>query len=178
MGDPARNLPRTESIALPMIEREDVVFSGKNRIRQVTEKGRGLISILALALRIVDALSEEPAGRSGLETSYFEAELAQAVAERRDSVTHPAAFLIAQSDMEQPAHERSRGDDDRARPKTHSEIGFDACGGVIFNKKPSNVALFEIQPRLFLKNCLHAKLVGFLVTLGPWRADAGSFARV
>ncbi len=66
--DPTRNLPRREGISLPAIEREDIVLSREDGVGKKAEKRRRIIAVLTLAVRIVDALAEEPAGRSRFET--------------------------------------------------------------------------------------------------------------
>ena len=175
MRDPAGNLPRLEGISLPLIEREDVVFSAENSVRKKAEQRRRIVPVLAIALRVVDALPQKSAWRPRFEASDLKTKFAQAVAQRRDSITHATAGLIAQSDMEQAAHECPGGYDDCARPKAHAEIGFHACRDVVFYEQPRDIALLEIEVRLFLENGLHAELIRFLVTLGSRRADAWPF---
>ena len=84
---------------------------------------------------------------------------------RGDGIAHPAAGLVAQSDMEQPAHERACGHDDcTGRKRTPKLVSTPAATPSLTSSR-GDIALLEIEMRLFSKNGLHPELVGLLVTL-------------
>ena len=82
--DPAGNLTHTERAVLPSIEGENLVFVRRHGVGKVAEQRRGVVAVLTFALGIIDAFSKEPARRSRLEASHFEATLEQFVDECRD----------------------------------------------------------------------------------------------
>ena len=176
MRDPAGNLARFEGVPFPLVECEDVVFSGKDRIGQEAEEWRRIVSVLAFTLRVIDALAEKPAGSSGFKAPHLEPQFFQAVAQGGNGIAHPAAGLVAQSDVEQPPHERACGHDDRTGLKAHAKIGLHPGRDAILDQQPGDIALLEIEMRLPFQEGLHPKLVGLLVTLCPRGADTWPLA--
>ena len=66
---------------------------------------------------------------------------------------------------------------ERAR-KANSKVCFHADGSVVLHEQASDISLFQMEMRLLLERCLHAKLVCLLVALRAGRSHARPFASI
>src|SRR4051812_44225027 len=80
--------------------------------------------------------------------------------------------------MEQTAHEGAGGHHDRFSFKPKCEVRLDSTGLPILSHNLGYVTLHQMQIWLPFQPCFGAELVRLLVTLGSWRADAGTLLRV
>jgi hypothetical protein len=146
--------------------------------RQEGEPRNRSVSILSLALREIDRAAVETTWGTCLESCNFEAQGPQAVTQSRYGIAHPPTSLVLFAHVEQTTHEGSGADHDGPGSDAHAERGIDARDGTVFNDQLSDIALMHIQARGSFKDRLHPKLVGLLVTLGPWSTDAGALVDV
>jgi predicted permease len=59
-----------------------------------------------------------------------------------------------------------------------AKIGNDAANLAVLDDQLTDLALLEVEARLAFQGKLHSKLVGLLIALGPWAANAWPFASV
>ena len=74
---------------------------------KVTEKGWGRITILAFALGKIKRAAIESAGGSCLKAFQFETQVPEGVADRGNSIAHPATLLVLLADVHESPHEGS-----------------------------------------------------------------------
>ena len=107
VGDPARNLFHVELTAVAvLVQREELVWRTPMN-RHKTEAWRRIIAVLDLTGGKVDRSTRYAAGCPGLETRYFEIEVAKTIAQRRTWFRHSAAFFNLVADVEKTAQESS-----------------------------------------------------------------------
>ena len=178
VGDPARHLFHVEHGVCPAIEGEGIERITAEGVAEIAEGGSGGITVLAFALGEVDAATVEAARRAGFEASHLEAEVFETVGDGGHGVAHATAGGVAETDVEETAHEGTGADDDGAGGELETEVGADAGDGVIGDEEFGDVALVDVEVGGVLEQPLHAELVGLLVGLGARRADAGALVGI
>src|SRR4029453_10546374 len=97
------------------------------------------------ALGKVNAPTVDPAGGARLKALHLEAEGAQAVAQGRSRIPHPAARLVLKSHMQQAAHEGAGTDHDGFGTVDKSQARAHPGDMVSFDEGLCRVAVVEVE---------------------------------
>ncbi len=129
-------------------------------IREVTEKRRRLIAVLAVALGKIDALGEQAARRAGLEPARLSKPSSRRLSLNVETVSpmRPPVWFFSPT-CSSPRMKVPVVTTTERAAETEPEIGFDAGYGIVLDEQAGDIALLEIQMRLALEDGLEAELV-------------------